>query len=58
MDDFNSVCSDLVQHLKLSGEIDGKIYWYNGTPELLLKMLGFLLPESERYSTEIEDMEG
>lgn len=46
MDDFNSVCSDLVQHLKLSGEINGKIYWYNGTPELLLKMVGFLLPES------------
>ena len=38
MDDFNSVCSDLIKHLKLSSEIDGKIYWYNGTPELLLKI--------------------
>ena len=55
MDDFNSVCSDLIRHLKLSGEIDGHIYWYDGTPELLLKMVGFLLPESKRYTYKIKD---
>ena len=55
MDDFNSVCSDLICHLKLSGEIDGHIYWYDGTPELLLKMVGFLLPYSELITLEDSD---
>lgn len=40
--DFNTVCSELTKHLKLCGEFDGKIYWYEGTIELLFELMAFL----------------
>ena len=50
MRDFNSVRSDLINHLKLSGEMDGKIYWYDGTVELLFEILGFLYPNTKEIA--------
>ena len=45
MRDFNTVCSELEKHLRLCGEIDGKIYWYEGTIELLFELMGYLVKE-------------
>lgn len=50
MEDFNSVVSYLIKHLRLTYEADGTIYWYDGTPQLLLKMVSFLVPSKNNDS--------
>lgn len=52
MEDFNSIVSDLINHLRLTYEVDGTIYWYEGTPQLLLKMVSFLAPSKNNDSKE------
>ena len=40
--DFNVVVQELYKRLKFCGECNGTIYWYEGTKELLFKMISFL----------------
>lgn len=45
MRDFNTVCSELVKHLRLSVQRqDGEIWWYEGTLELMTELLSFAEP--------------
>jgi len=47
MRDFNTVCSELVKHLRLSAQnVDGTIWWYDGTLDLLTELLSFVRNES------------
>ncbi len=47
MRDFNTVCSELVKHLRLSAQnVDGTIWWYDGTLNLLTELLSFVRNES------------
>ena len=49
MRDFNTVCSDLVKHLRLTGQTtDGRILWYEGTIPLLFELIGFLTVKPSR----------
>ena len=43
---FNSIRNDLINHLHGCGEVNGTIYWYNGTIRLLLEMVKFIAPET------------
>ena len=46
MADFNTVCSELVKHLQLTGQAtDGRIFWYEGTIPLLFEMISFLMSD-------------
>jgi len=46
MKDFNTVCSELVKRLRLTGQTtDGRILWYEGTIPLLFEMISFLMPD-------------
>ena len=46
MRDFNTVCSELIKHLRLSTQnVDGTIWWYEGTLELLTELLSFAVVE-------------
>lgn len=47
LNDFNVVVQELYKRLKFCGECNGKIYWYDGVPELLIKLLDFLWEEGE-----------
>ena len=40
--DFNIVVQELYKCLKFCGKCNGKIYWYEGTIELLLRLLSFV----------------
>lgn len=42
MRDFNTVCSELIKHLRLSVQRqDGEIWWYEGTLGLMAELLSF-----------------
>lgn len=45
LNDFNVVVQELHKRLPFCGECNGKIYWYEGTIELLFKMISFLAKE-------------
>ena len=45
--DFNVVVQELYKRLKFCGECNGEIYWYEGTIELLFKLISFLGKENE-----------
>ena len=45
--DFNVVVHELYKRLRLCGECNGKIYWYEGTVELLFKLISFLEKDGE-----------
>ena len=47
LDDFNVLVQELYKRLKFCGECNGTIYWYEGVPELLLKLVGFLVKEEK-----------
>ena len=61
MRDFNTVCSELVKHLRLSAQnVDGTIWWYDGTLDLLTELLSFVRNESINNTvvkTDIYDIE-
>lgn len=44
--DFNSIRNDLIKHLHGCCEVNGTIYWYDGTIRLLLEMVKFIAPET------------
>ncbi len=49
MRDFNHVCYELYTKLRYTcQDTEGKIYWYDGVPELLLEMVGFLYADLEQ----------
>ena len=45
--DFNVVVQELYKRLRFCGEYNGKIYWYKGTVELLLRLMSFLGKDGE-----------
>ena len=56
---FNEAVCDLIKHLRLSYQAqDGTIYWYEGTVQLMLKVLGFLYEdlkgEAEPHTNELK----
>lgn len=58
MRDFNTLCRELRKNLSLCGEVNGTIYWYEGTVELLDELLSYVRGEMYRNnSTEKEDAE-
>ena len=45
---FNEAVCDLIKHLRLTYQApDGTIYWYEGTIQLMFKVLGFLYEDSK-----------
>ena len=54
MGDFNTTKSELIKRLRLSWEANGAIYWYDGTPDLLRKMMQFL-PDEQRGDDDADD---
>ena len=45
---FNEAVCDLIKHLRLTYQApDGTIYWYEGTVQLMFKVLGFLYKDLE-----------
>lgn len=56
---FNEAVCDLIKHLRLTYQAgDGTIYWYEGTVQLMLKVLGFLYEdlkgEAEPHTNELK----
>ena len=48
MTGFNELVRDLIKHLHLCYQADdGTIWWYEGTPELLFKIILFLGSDAE-----------
>lgn len=57
MRDFNTVCSELVKHLRLSFQRqDGEIWWYEGTLELLTELLSFAASKPKTNADRIRSM--
>lgn len=57
MRDFNTVCSELVRHLRLSVQRhDGDIWWYEGTLELLTELLSFATSKPKTHADRIRAM--
>lgn len=45
---FNEAVCDLIKHLRLTYQAqDGTIYWYEGTVQLMFKVLEFLYEDLE-----------
>ena len=56
MRDFNTLCRELRKNLSLCGEVNGTIYWYEGTVDLLDELLSYVRGEMYRNnSTEKAD---
>ena len=54
---FNEAVYDLIKHLRLTYQAgDGTIYWYEGTIQLMLEVLGFLY-EDLKAKEESEELE-
>lgn len=56
---FNEAVCDLIKHLRLTYQApDGTIYWYEGTVQLMFKVLGFLYEdlkgEAEPHTNELK----
>ena len=57
MRDFNTVCSELVKHLRLSCQRqDGEIWWYEGTLELMTELLSFAESKPETNADKLSSM--
>lgn len=57
--DFNSIRDDLIKHLHGCGQVNNKIFWYDGTIRLLFEIIKFLDPNTVHKTIEqiIEDKE-